>query len=48
VEVVLLDVIVELIGVGDGLVELKLGVGFPLLFRQVQAEETRADVLGPH
>jgi len=28
-------------------VELELAVGFPL-FRQVQAEEARADVFGPH
>jgi hypothetical protein len=44
---VVLDSMVELMGVGGGLVELKLAVGFPL-FRQVQAEETRAEVLGPH
>ncbi len=44
----MLDVIVELIGVGGGLMELKLAVGFPLEFRQVQAEETRAEVLVLH
>jgi len=44
---VVLDSMVELMGVGGGLVELKLAVGSPL-FRQVQAEEARADVFGPH
>jgi hypothetical protein len=44
---VVLDSTVELMGVGGGLVELKLAVGFPL-FRQVQAEEAREDVFGPH
>ena len=43
----MLDSIVELIGIGGGVVELKLAVGSPL-FRQVQAEEARADVFGPH
>jgi hypothetical protein len=45
---VVLDSIVELTGIGDRVMELKLVVGSPLLFRQVQAEETRAEVFGPH